>query len=328
MALELAVHMAFSLIWVNFFNLGICKMKNFTLLFIFILSFFNGITQDIAKHDSILYNPCRLYPVVTSEAIAFGGTLYLLNDLWYKDYPRSSFHFFNDNNEWLQMDKIGHATTSYTIGSLGYETLKWCGVENKDAIWYGGSLGFAYLLTIEILDGLSSEWGFSPGDFTANTVGAAVFMSQQFAWNEQRIKLKWSYHSTIYPKYRPDELGSGITQSWLKDYNGQTYWLSGNISSLIKKDSRFPKWLNIAVGYGAEGMIGGSENPIVHNGITMPYFKRYRKFFISPDIDLTKIKTNSKFLKKVFYALNFLKFPAPALEYSKEKNFRIKPVYF
>jgi hypothetical protein len=273
-------------------------------------------------------NKKRFHAVIYTEAGIAAGSLYLLNDLWYKNYPRSPFHFFNDNKEWLQMDKLGHATTSCSIGMWGYKTLKWCGVDNKKAIWYGGSLGFDYLLIIEVLDGLSSEWGFSAGDFSANTFGAAVFMSQQLAWNEQRIKFKWSYHPTIYTDYRPDLLGYDITQTWLKDYNGQTYWLSGNISSFLKKDSRFPKWLNIAVGYGAEGMLGGTENPATYNGINMPVVPRYRQVYFAPDIDLTRIRTRSKFLKLLFYAVNFLKFPTPTLEYSKEKKLRLLPVYF
>ena len=45
----------------------------------------------------------------------------------------------------------------------------------------------------------------------------------------------------------------------LKDYNGQTYWLSANLKSFFKK-SNVPTWLNISVGYGAEGMFGATEN--------------------------------------------------------------------
>jgi hypothetical protein len=303
------------------------KFRREFILFILFQFYFASYASNSSIYPDTL-NKKRLHIVIGAEAATFAGSLYLLNDLWYKDYPRSSFHFFNDNKEWLQMDKLGHANTSSSIGSWGYYFLKWSGVEDKKAIWYGGGLGSVYLLTIEILDGLSSEWGFSAGDFAANTFGSAVFMSQQFAWNEQRIKFKWSYHQTIYPDYRPDLLGSDITQTWLKDYNGQTYWLSGNISSFLKKDSRFPKWLNIAVGYGAEGMIGGYENPATHDGVTMPVFTRYRQFYISPDIDFTRIPTRSKFLKAVFYSLNILKFPAPTIEYSKEKNLRFIPVYF
>jgi len=299
------------------------------ILFFCTLFLFNfGRAQHALNPDSITLNKKRLHSVIAAEAIAFGGSLYLLNNLWYKDYPRSSFHFFNDNREWLQMDKLGHATTSYTIGELGYKTLRWCGVENKKAIWYGGALGSVYLLTIETLDGLSKEWGFSPGDFTANTFGTIAFMSQQFAWNEQRIKFKWSYHNTEFASVRPDLLGSNFQESMLKDYNGQTYWLSGNISDFLNKESRFPKWLNMAIGYGAEGMTGGYTNPTVHDGQLMPAYKRYRQFYISPDINFTKIPTKSKFLKVVFYALNFLKFPAPALEFNTLNKIKFHPFYF
>ena len=284
--------------------------------------------QSFPKADTNKYNSKRLKNIVISEAFIYASSLYLLNNLWYKDYPRSSFHFFNDSKEWLQMDKIGHASTSCFLGTKQYELLKWCGIGNQKAVWYGGGLSSAYLLTIEILDGLSSEWGFSSGDFAANTFGSALFMSQQLVWNEQRIRLKWSYHETEFSNYRPDLLGKDITQTWLKDYNGQTYWLSGNISSFLKKESHFPKWLNIAIGYGAEGMLGGNENAASYNDVVLPYFNRYRQFYFSPDIDFTRIKTNSKFIKAVLYTLNFLKFPAPALEFSKEKKIRIIPLYF
>ncbi|MFH0867355.1 MAG: DUF2279 domain-containing protein [Bacteroidota bacterium] len=302
--------------------------KIFLILLFIAFSFQQGRTQNNIASDTVHLNKKRLYSVIAAEALTVGGSLYLLNNLWYKDYPRSSFHFFNDNKEWLQMDKLGHATTSCTIGALGYYSLKWCGVENKKAIWYGGGLGSVYLLTIEVLDGLSSEWGFSLGDFTANTFGSFVFMSQQLAWNEQRIIFKWSYHNTKFADIRPDLLGSNLQESVLKDYNGQTYWLSGNIHSFMKKDSRFPKWLNVAIGYGAEGMIGGYENPSVHDGVIMPEYNRYRQFYLSPDIDFTRIPTKSKFLKLLFYSLDFIKIPAPTLGFSKENNFRFHLLYF
>ena len=39
-------------------------------------------------------------------------------------YPKSKFHFINDNREWLQMDKFGHAMTSYYTGYLGVKAYK------------------------------------------------------------------------------------------------------------------------------------------------------------------------------------------------------------
>jgi hypothetical protein len=62
------------------------------------------------------------------------------------------------------------------------------------------------------------------------------------------------------PDLRPNVLGENFLQQTLKDYNGQTYWLSINVASFLSDDTRFPKWLNVAVGYGADGLIGGTEN--------------------------------------------------------------------
>jgi hypothetical protein len=88
------------------------------------------------------------------------------------------------------------------------------------------------------------------------------------------------------------------------------------------KQSNLPSWLNIAVGYGAEGMYGGvfnvweDKNGIIHSRRDIP---RYRQFYLSPDIDLTRIKTKSKPLKVALFVLNSFKFPAPSLELSHGK---------
>ncbi|MEO9004252.1 MAG: hypothetical protein ABI288_05930, partial [Ginsengibacter sp.] len=44
--------------------------------------------------------------------------------------------------------------------------------------------------------------------------------------------------------------------------------------------------------------------------------KRYRQWYLSPDVDFTKIRTNKKGVKILLFVLNSFKFPAPALEYS------------
>jgi hypothetical protein len=39
---------------------------------------------------------------------------------------------------------------------------------------------------------------------------------------------------------------------------------------------------------------------------------------VSPDIDWTRIKTDSGFLRTVFKALTFVKFPFPAVEFNSK----------
>lgn len=267
--------------------------------------------------------------VLGSEAVALTASMTGLYYLWYADYEQEPFHFYNDNGEWLQMDKYGHAFSTYTVGLYGYELLKAVGMKETPAIICGGSLGFVFLGIVEVFDGMSSGWGFSWGDMAANTFGTALFMSQQLLWHEQKITMKYSFHQTKYSQYRPDLLGSNIIENSIKDYNGMTIWLSFNIKSLIlKKDSKFPSWINVAIGLGADGMTGAFENVSSHNGIPVPEYQRCRQFYISPDIDLTRIPTNNKFLKTTLKILNFIKIPLPALEYNTNGNFVWHWIYF
>ena len=264
-----------------------------------------------------------------------GSALYLsafsgLYVLWYKDYPQSPFHLYNDNAEWLQMDKVGHFYTSYYIGKIAIDVLGWTGLERKKSILYGAGTGLLFQTTIEVMDGFSSGWGFSIGDMTANTLGSALVTAQALLWNEQRIQPRLSVHSTKYAGYRPEVLGSNVYERIFKDYNGQTLWLSGNISSFLSKESTFPKWLNLAAGYGIDGVVGGFYNQTVNKkGIPIPNFVRQRQFYLSLDIDLSRIKTKSKFLKTVFTTVGFLKVPMPALEWnSKTGGLKFYPLYF
>ena len=257
--------------------------------------------------------------LIGGAAISYVG----LGTLWYNNYPRSGFHFFNDNNEWLQMDKVGHAMTSYYLGVAGYNSLRWSGVNQKTSLIVGGGLGFFYLTGVELFDAYSSEWGFSPGDEMANLGGTLLFIGQQWIWNEQRIRLKYSFHPTDYSNFRPDVLGKNLIQQSLKDYNGQTYWLSLNISSFMKEDNRFPKWLNLAVGYGAEGMISASPDVSV-----VPKFNRYRQYYFSLDIDLSKIRSRNKTVNTIKNIFNFIKIPFPTVEYSVDKAWFVHPLFF
>jgi hypothetical protein len=270
-------------------------------------------------------NKTRKSTVIAVEAIVGTGALVGLNQLWYADYPRSDFHFINDNAEWLQVDKAGHIYSSYHLGRLGAEMLEWSGATEKDQLIYGSGMGFAFLTAVEVLDGFSSEWGASTGDIIANASGTALYVSQELLWKEQRITPKFSFHTTQYAQYRPNVLGSSFAEQILKDYNGQTYWLSVNLHS-FSKGSKIPKWLNLAIGYGADGMITGRG--INNELFLMSKMERSRRFYLSLDVDLTKIDTKFPFLKTIFSVLNTLKIPAPTIEYSHHEGFKGHISYF
>ncbi|GAB4091761.1 DUF2279 domain-containing protein [Flaviaesturariibacter terrae] len=259
--------------------------------------------------------------VVDGMAVGiYGGMLAGLSQAWYNDYPRSPFHSFNDIGEWEQMDKSGHAWAVYSMSHIGYGLWRWSGYSNSKATMLASGSGLAFMLGIEYLDGRSSEWGWSWGDAGADVFGAALFAGQQLAWKEQRVRLKFSSHIYQYPTDLRDRarslFGSTIPNKLLKDYNAQAYWLSFPLPASLK----LPKWLRLSVGYGADGMYGGFDNTAIDKSGAVTFdrrdIRRYRQWYLAPDIDLTQIRTKSKLLRSVFYSINILKFPAPTLEFS------------
>jgi len=272
--------------------------------------------------DSSVFKKERFIPIVSAAALTYTGSMYGLYQIWYKDYPSEHFHFFNDDSEWMQMDKSGHFFTAFQLSRISSDVLSWTGTKRKKAILYGAATGLAFQTTIEVFDGFSSEWGFSLGDMTANTLGCATLVSQYLAWNELRIIPKFSYHSTSYAAISPDLLGTTSAQQLLKDYNGQTYWLSFNIRKLTQKDFFWPKWLCASVGYGAEEMVRANIAGSRQEG-----YNPYRQVFISLDVDFQSIHTKSKLLKTLFYTVNMLKVPLPTLELN-EHGAKFHGIYF
>jgi len=282
----------------RYWNKEITIEKNKPIIFILIvLQSFLGFAQyriDSFLRPSDTLCKQRLNVVVISETAMVSTALVGLNQLWYADYPRSNLHSINDNEEWLQMDKAGHLFSTYNLGRFGADALKWSGCNKKEQLLYGATLGFTFMSCVEVFDGFSSEWGFSWGDMVANATGTSLYVSQELLWKEQRIVPKFSFHTTEYASLRPNVLGNSFGQQILKDYNGQTYWLSANVYSFFKQ-SKFPKWLNVAVGYGANGMITAKSQS--NDDLWYPNTQKVRQFYLSLDVDLTKIHTNSHFLR-------------------------------
>lgn len=289
-------------------------VKHIILFVLLPLTAFSQSKLDAFLTPSDSLNRPRLNTIVLSEASIGAITLLGLNQLWYADFERSKFHTINDNSSWLQMDKLGHVFTSYQLGKYGSHLLNWSGVSERDQLFYGATLGFSFLTAVEVLDGYSKEWGFSWGDILANGSGTGLYIGQELLWKEQRIALKYSFHQTKYAKQRPDKLGETYLEQTLKDYNGQTYWLSANLHSFFK-ESKIPKWLNVAVGYGAEGMLTGTKD--VDNQV-LTSNERYRQYFLSFDLNLSKISTNSKLLRSILDVFNMIKIPFPTLEFNKK----------
>ncbi|NNE30026.1 MAG: DUF2279 domain-containing protein [Saprospiraceae bacterium] len=315
------------------------------LLFVclFSLTALSGQESFFEKADT--FHQGRFWTISGFTAVAYTGTVIGLNELWYKGFERSGFHTFDDWGEWNQMDKAGHAFTSYFETSYVYDFARWTGMKDRSALWTAVSLGTLFQGTVEMLDAYSEAWGFSFGDVAFNTAGSALFAGQQLAWNEQRMVLKVSNRFPTYPEReirngdytgflseRTDELyGGAIPSRLLKDYNGQTIWLSVNPKSFFP-ESKWPSFLNIAIGYGSENLFGARSNSWEDDGVLLSLpeseFPRYRQIYISPDIDLSRLKVKKPFWRMLLKGLNVFKIPAPALEFNLGRGMKFKPLYF
>lgn len=268
---------------------------------------------DTVGTDSL--RPGRAWLVAGGTGLFAAGSLVALNAAWYQGHERTSFHFFDDGAEWYEMDKLGHANSAYQLGRAGHAAFRWAGFSKGLSTWLGGSVGLIYLSGIEYLDGHSAAYGFSGWDMAANTAGTALFIGQELGWHDQRVLMKWSAHLTDLAAQRPEVLGRTVPERLLKDYNGATVWLSANPHAFGWK--AMPPWLNFSIGMGAEGMLNARSNP-----------GSFRQFYLSPDIAFSRIRTRSKALRTLFFMLDALKMPAPALEFRSNGGVRGHWLYF
>ncbi|PKP21137.1 MAG: DUF2279 domain-containing protein [Bacteroidetes bacterium HGW-Bacteroidetes-21] len=268
----------------------------------------------MGQSDSLSYKRQKAI-FFTTAGVTYAGSLSALSYTWYSKYDKAGFHWFNDNKEWLQMDKCGHSFSAYQLSSALFRGFEYAGYSRKNALIYASLSSQIAMASIEVFDGFSAKWGASWGDLLANLSGTSLFTIQKALGDEQWIIPKFSFLRSDYYTYRPDALGSTLSENILKDYNGQTYWLSFPLQRIHQK---IPGWICLSIGYGANGLISGNQT-IPNGQVEEINFERYRQYYLSADINFSAIKTNNKILKSLFKTINILKLPFPAFELSQRK---------
>ncbi|MCI4667751.1 MAG: YfiM family protein [Bacteroidia bacterium] len=250
------------------------------------------------------------------NGIALGGyglsALYM-GTVWYAQEDLSTFHFFDDSHEWKQIDKMGHALGGYHSSRWMIGLYKWSGMGKNRAIIQGATAGFLAMSSIEVFDAFGESWGFSWSDVGANFVGASLAAGNQLLWNEDRIQLKVSYRRSPYAGDPEFErlFGSNYAEWLLKDYNGHTFWLSARVHSFLPEGNfkdKYPRWLNVAVGYGANGLEGGYGDPSSDWRT-----REYRQLYFSFDIDVRNIRTKNPYLHALLQTVSIFRIQLPAV---------------
>ncbi|MEM6343725.1 MAG: DUF2279 domain-containing protein [Bacteroidota bacterium] len=258
-----------------------------------------------------------------SSAIITGGycaSIGLMGAAWYSQEDLSAFHFFDDSHEWKQMDKVGHMLGGYTSSRWIYGIYRWTGMPHKKAVLVSGLSGFMMMNSIEVLDGFGETWGFSWSDVGANFIGSSLMAANQLLWQEERLQLKYSYLPSPYagdPDYAR-LFGSSLPEYILKDYNGMVIWTSVRVHSFLPEGRLkeiYPRWLNLAIGYGAEDMIGNYR--LDQDPLQTWKTREYRQYYLSLDFDVANIKVKSPFLRTLFQTVNIIRIPFPSVQFDR-----------
>jgi hypothetical protein len=190
--------------------------------------------------------------------------------------------------------------------AISMEVLQKLGYQPRQILFWGSLSGFLWQAPIELFDGFSPRYGASYYDLVFNALGSGVAAANYALWKEQKILLKFSFFPSPFAQQAPALLGKGVSQV-LKDYNGQTYWLSFPVYSKAK-------WLHWAMGMGGSGMVGGYGR----EGAEKIAQRERRKFFIGPDFRFSAIPTPKKYLKTLFFILDAIRLPLPTLEIDRK----------
>jgi uncharacterized protein YfiM (DUF2279 family) len=262
--------------------------------------------------DSVEINRKRLRILALGGGAGYTLGWIGLHQLWYKDQNSQSFRWFNDNREWKQMDKAGHFFTAFYLSDAGSRAFQWTGMRREKSDLWGSMAGVLLMAPIEWFDGHSEGYGASWGDLLANTAGAAFYLGQQQLWREIRLHPKFSFSPSPYASERPSLLGETYLQQMLKDYNGQTYWISVDMGKFLKTDKKGPwKWINLAIGYSANDMVfaRNAENKAAG-------YSPYRQGYLSLDLNLSHLKSRSPWINTGLFLANMIKVPAPTFEWN------------
>jgi len=231
---------------------------------------------------------------------------------WWRD-DRGPFHFQEDWPVDLQVDKFGHFFGAYLLSYASREALLESGFTDGDAHAWGAVMGLAYQLYVEVEDGFSTQWGFSPTDAYADIAGASYFYAQRFVPILQNFHEKWTYWPSPF-------LGSGSIpgqrRTIFDDYQGQSYWWTVDLWNLLpdRYKNVYPKWLQLAVGYA-----------VMNDSRTPTDIPTTREVFIGFDYNLNHLipKTNLPAVNWFIQTLDNLHFPAPAFQLAPERRFYI-----
>lgn len=210
------------------------------------------------------------------------------------------FHISNDPPYSMHIDKFSHMHVS-AIGSDGMRaSYRLAGLSSATSAWLGATLTLLCGTAIELEDarhGSDPQYGFSPGDFAADLVGASLPLLRHYYPAFERLDVKLG----IWPS---DAYKSGAYRTLADDYESQYYWLSMDMHDW----SPLPAWLNVAIGFGCENLYHNAYSNPSPNG------PPYTDIYLAPDLNLKGLPIDGKTWKTIADILSYVRIPLPAVQ--------------
>ena len=284
--------------------------------FLFLSFFLIGLSSEAKqtlKNDSIKKG--RIVIVSSSLGLVLGGSYLYIENSWWSE-KQTAFHFDNGSDKVyaLNVDKAGHFMGGLQAAEVFSESMRWAGMNKKQALWFGATFGLGLQLAIEMKDAYAPYWGFSTLDLTIGSAGAFLPIAKYYFPTLRTFDVKFSYwkqHNTYWDL--ENQRGKNPNKyAWQDDYVNQTYWLSVDLNHFNEK---IPEWLNIAIGFGLDETQYLDEYNTKIGG--------ENEWYIALDYDIPKMLKgwDSKIAKKIKHWLNYFHFPAPTIRISPKIEF-------
>jgi hypothetical protein len=270
----------------------------------------------IQKNDSLHYDSTEKitqidkikFSIVTGSFLGIGVWFHFKQQhAWWRGL-RGPFHIQNDWDYACQLDKFGHFFGGMITARTVMECYNWTGLDRNTSLWVGAACGAAWQTYVEIEDGFSKQWGFSPTDFYSDMLGAFYPVAQEYWEPLREINLKFSYLPSADLTTGTWKRGIFVQKdTFIDDYQGQMFWLTVNVNYFLPKDFKkyWPNWLQIALGYGLQKWDGDQE--------AMGHKVTDKELWLSFDYDIEKLPGDGEFLRLVKKLFNQFHLPAPAI---------------
>lgn len=273
-------------------------------------------SEDSADVKSEI-EPAKVFGVASLTLIAYGAAYGFVFEKGWWDDERTHFHFENDFDYALNLDKFGHFAAGVVLGEFFYEGYHWAGASEFQSYLFAGLSALATHIAIDVKDGFAPTWGFSIFDVLSGGLGGFLPMAERYVPLFKYIDLKWSYWINSNAYYDSNHAASGGV--FTDDYVNQTFWLSVKPYRLLPESVRkyYPSWLAIAVGLSIDEKVFTKE----------PHPRR--EVYVALDYDLEAFRPQSRFARFAIKMLNYFKLPAPTIQVYPEFHwYLLYPIKF